>query len=1594
MNNTAFIQNSTHFHTFTQPATTLFNDKEAQEPTRNIKILLRVTVSVEDDVSDLVKHVIDVVLTFCSKIQLSRPGQLGKYRVDTVVFAAKLPILNPNEFDLWKMRIEQYFLMTDYSIWEVILNGDSPIPTRVIDGVVQPVAPTTAELQKLISQLEILGGSLFQEDINLKFLRSLPTDLKIYEAEVKSSSSTSPTTQNIAFVSSQNIDNTNESVGVVASIFAASTKVPVSALPNVDNLSDVVIYSFASQFNRPQLDNDDLTGRTLGANRTTSIGFDMSKVECYNYHMRGLFARECRSLRDTRNTDTKRRNVPVETSTSNALVSQCDGLGSYDRSFQVDEEPTNYAFMAFTSSSSLSFDNEVAPCSKACTKAYATLQSHYDKLTNDLRKSQFNVIFYKTGLESVEARLVVYQQNKNVFEEDIKVLKLDVMLRDNALVELRKKFEKPEQERDDSESDVSMPPSTVHDMYQSGEGYHAVPPPYTGTFMPLRPYVKPVEHPISIENLRKDIPKSRGHRHSWNIKACFVCKSFTHFIKDCDYYKKKMVTKPVWNHALRTNHQNSARITHPHSKKHVVPTAVLSRSRLVPLTTARLVTTAVSQTNVTRPRPAMTVVTKPHLPLRRPINHRPSPKTSNFPQKVNTVKAKQVNVVQGNISYLSEFKELNGGYVAFGGNPKGGKITGKGKIRTGKLDFDDVYFVKELKFNLFSVSQMCDKKNNVIFTDTECIVLYSDFKLPDANHMLLRVPKENNMYNVDLKNIVLSGDLTCIFAKATLDESNLWHRRLGHINFKTMNKLVKGNLVRGLPSIFFENNHTCVACKKGKQHRASCKSKPVSSVSQPLQRVLVTTPHNKTPYELLLGRTPSIGFMRPFVCLVTILNILDPLGKFDGKADEGFLVGYSVSSKAFRVFSSRTKIVQKTLHINFLENQPNVAGSGPTWLFDIDILTQSMNYQPVVAGNQPNSSACIQEHYGAVKEPKSEVHVSPCSSDKTKKHDDKPKREAKGKSHIELSTRVRNLSEEFEDFSSNSANGFNAASTPVTAVEPNLINSTNTFTAVGPFNNPVSTAFEFNGKSSFVDPSQHPDDSEMPALEDITYSDDEEDVDAEADFSNLETIITVSPIPTSKVHKDHPVTQIIRDLSSAPQTRSMTRMVKDQRGLTQINDEDFYTCMFACFISQEEPREYTKHLKILVELKLCKRSFFNSRCKRNKAQLVAHGHTQEEGIDYKEVFATVARIEAIRSTNKELCKAFEKLMKDKFHMSSIGELTFFLGLQVKQKEDGIFISQDKYVAKILRKFGLTDGKSASTPINTEKPLLKDPDGEDVDVHTYMSMIGSLMYLTSSRPDIMFAVYSCACFQVTPKVSHLHAVKRIFRYLKGKPYLGLWYPKDSPFNLVAYSDSDYAGASLNRKSTTGGCQFLGCRLISWHRKKQTVVATSSTEAELIINAVSSKLMLSGLTIDAVHLLQLALTFTNTHNMIVFLTKSDASEGFEQIIDFLNASVIQYALVVNLTIYVSCIKQFWSFVSLNKTNDVVRLHALIDKKKVIITEDTVRQALRLDGADSIDCLPNEEIFAKLARMGYEKPSTKLTFYKAFLSAQWKFLIHTIL
>nr|GEU49662.1 hypothetical protein [Tanacetum cinerariifolium] len=687
------------------------------------------------------------------------------------------------------------------------------------------------------------------------------------------------------------------------------------------------------------------------------------------------------------------------------------------------------------------------------------------------------------------------------------------------------------------------------------------------------------------------------------------------------------------------------------------------------------------------------------------------------------------------------------------------------------------------------------------------------------------------------------------------------------------------------------------------------------------------------------------------------------------------------------------------------------------------------------------------------KKPESEVNVSPSRSTQLKKHDDKTKKEAKGKSPFESFIGFRILSAEFEDFSDNNINEVNAAE-----------------------------------------------------LEDITYSDDEDDVGAEADFNKLETSITISPIPTTRVHKDHHVTQITGDLSLATQTKSITRVAKDQGVLSQITNDDFHTCMFACFLSQEEPKRVHQALKDPSWIEAMQEELLQ--LKMQKVWVLvdlpygkrAIGHTQEEGIDYEEVFAPVTRIEAIRLflayasfmgfmvyqmnvksaflygtieeevyvcqplgfedpdypdkvykvvkalyglhqaprawyetlanyflengfqrgkidqtlfikrqkgdillvqiyvddiifglTNKDLCKAFEKLIKDKFQMSSMGELTFFLGLQVKQNKDGIFISQDKYVAESLRKFGLTDRKLASTPIDTEKPLLKDPD-----------------------------------------------VKRIFRYLKGKPHLGLWYPKDLSFDLVAYSDSDYAGASLDRKSTTKGCQFLRCRLISWQCKKQTVVVTSSIGAEYVAAAsccaqvvlsrtkslkrmVHVTNILSAGYLTTPQMILNSSCLTHTKNWLVQIKRSlswlvqkqtalgqtttgkEISNPFmagvntrrcdEDRIELMKLTVFLLPSDKKVRVEVSAVDLQTTAV-VKKVNDVTRLQALVDKKKAVVTKVTIRDALHLDDAEGVECQPNEEIFVELARMGYEKPSTKLTFYKAFFSSQWKFLIHTIL
>ncbi|GJW67874.1 putative ribonuclease H-like domain-containing protein [Tanacetum coccineum] len=790
---------------------------------------------------------------------------------------------------------------------------------------------------------------------------------------------------------------------------------------------------------------------------------------------------------------------------------------------------------------------------------------------------------------------------------------------------------------------------------------------------------------------------------------------------------------------------------------------------------------------------------------------------------------------------------------------------------------------------------MCDKKNYVLFTDSECLVLSPNFKLPDENQILLKIPRQNNMYSFDMKNIVPKDGLTCLVAKATSEESMLWHRRLGHVNFKNINKLVKENLVRDLPLKRFENDQTCVACLKGKQHRASLDKK-----------LEIIRSDNGTEFKN---------------------NVMDEFCREKG------IQGGSESS------------------ISSQQDQDCIFM--PIWkdasYFD-DASLKSVN------------DAQLQDQDGT--------------------HDDC----------------------NFQD------NGIddqqvNTASPPVNT------GSRDVSTAAPE----ISTA----APEGLMGP--------IPTTEDTQVE------DQEIELGNISPSYEVSSTPHTRIHKDHPIDHVIEE------PKRVSKALSDPAWVEAMQEELLQFKLQNVWVLVDLPKGHRA-----IGTKWVYRNKKDERgiVVRNKARLVAQGHTQEEGIDYDEVFAPVARIEAIRiflayasymgftvyqmdvksaflygqiEEEVYVCQppGFEDpdhpdkvykvvkalyglhqaprawydtlatyLLSNGFQRGQIDQTLFIksqkghillVQIYVQQRKKGIFISQDKYVHQILRKFNYTDVKSASTPTDLEKPLVKDADADDVDEHLYRSMIGSLMYLTASRPDIMFAVCACARFQVSPKTSHLLAVKRIFRYLKGKPSLGLWYSKDSPLELVAYTDSDYAGATLDRKSTTGGCQFLGNRLISWQCKKQTVVATSTTEAEYVAAA----------------------SCCGQHNMVAFLEKSTGSAGFHQIIDFITRSHICYALTKKPEVCVSFIKQFWrSAEALTDGNGDVKINATIDGHSLSITEGSLRRHLKLADQDGITSIPTTEIFEQLALMGYHTDSDKLTFQKGVFSPQWRFLIHNIL
>ncbi|GJR46774.1 putative ribonuclease H-like domain-containing protein [Tanacetum coccineum] len=939
-------------------------------------------------------------------------------------------------------------------------------------------------IQKIVSRLAILGVAISQEDLNSNFLNSLPpkwnthvvvwmnkaeietmsiddlyNNFKIFKQSVKKYVGVSSGAQNLAFMFAPSTSSTND-VNTAIPAYEVSTSSPNvnTASPQVSTarLSDNDVYAFMVE---------------------NPNGSNLLQKELEQIHKHDLEAMDLKCQLSLLSMRAKR----YYQRTCKKIFLNANDTAGYDKSksdMAEEQVQINIDLMAF-------LDSEVytdKTSSKTCLKNYETPKKQCDDLIVKLNQTKFIAATYKRGLATVEEQLITYRKNEVLFSEEVAVLKREVACKDYEINMLKSEFEKVKQEKEGiefknekfdkaSKDRDNLLGSQITNKSKKGLGYNAVPPPH-----PLI-YKRPKKLDLSYSGLN-EFKEPKFNAYGFEVKqvskdtSSFVESSLnvdkeTVFLVDKKinynhYQRKRIVSRNNYN---RVDYDYYAKTTHPSVYRNITLRAVLLKTGLIPLNTVRPVNTAhpkpavhsaksmthfskQAQSIAQRPFYKQTALTRIYVHTSMRHYHtkrsRACNTTRSYTGPVNAVRAKggkpQQNdtgfvnsrcsrYMTGNIAYLSDFKEFDRGYGTFGGGAHGGRIYGKGTLKTDSLDFEDVYFVNELKFNLFSVSQMCDKKNYVLFTDTECLVLSPNFKLPDENQILFKIPRKDNMYSFDMKNIVSKESLTCLIAKATLDESMLWHRRLGHINFKNINKLVKDNLVRGLPTKRFENDQTCVACLKGKQHRASCKSKVLNPITKPLfmlhmdlfgptfvnslmhkkyclvvtddysrcdngtkytnkvmddfciekgikreysvartpqqngmaerrnrtlieaartmladsklpttfwveavstsfyvqNKVLIVKPHNKKPYKLFRGFKPALSVMKLFRCHVIILSTLDILGKFDGKSDE--------------------------------ENKPMIEGNGPKWLFDIDSLTQSMNYVLVAAGTIINESA-------------------------------------------------------------------------------------------------------------------------------------------------------------------------------------------------------------------------------------------------------------------------------------------------------------------------------------------------------------------------------------------------------------------------------------------------------------------------------------------------------------------------------------------------------------------------------------------------------------------------------------------------------------
>ncbi|GJT77749.1 putative ribonuclease H-like domain-containing protein [Tanacetum coccineum] len=879
-------------------------------------------------------------------------------------------------------------------------------------------------LQKIVSRLAILGVVIAQEDLNSKFLSSLPPEwnthvviwmikpevdtmsiddlynnFKIVEQKVKKSVGASSGAQNLAFMTAPSTSSTND-------VNTASPQVSTTSL------SDNTMYAFMVENpNGSNLLHQDLEQICEDDLEAMDLKWQLSLLS-----MRAK--RECRAPKSKegqfRNQDNTRKQGSNEDTSSKAMLA-IDGVG-FDWSDMAEEQvQTNMALMAFS-------DSEVyndKTCSKTCLKNYETLKKQCDDLIVKLNQTEFIATTYKRGLATLEEQLIIYRKNEVLFSEEVAVLKREVACKDYEIKVLKNQ----------------LLGSQITNKSKKGLGYSAVPPPYplifnrpnkldlsysgldefkepefkgygtknskqesnivcdkktddskkssddslvkkqvskdTSSFVESSPNVDketifPVDKKVESvkpKNHEKPVKKSaryaemyrlqtlRGNQRNWNgqksnqlgsdfvmyKKACFICGSFNHVQAQCKYHQKEGMV--YGNTYKRVNYNYSTKRTHPNDKRNMVPKAVLLKTGLTPLNTIRPV-------NTTHSKPAVHINTakaqavntaRPKVVKTARLNSavvnavRVKGENASKPQQDDTgfVDSGCSRHMTGNIAFLSDFKEFDGGYVAFGGGAYGGRITSKGTLKTDNLDFKDVYFVNELKFNLFSISQMCDKKNYVLFTDTECLVLSPNFKLPDENQILLKIPRKDNMKQQQSSFISQSSD-PIDEARVMLTYMDLFGPTFDETseilkNFiKEIENLVdkKVKIIRTDNGTKFKNKVMDDFCReKGIKREYSVARTPqqnsvaerrnrtlieaartmlansklpttfwadaVSTACYVQNRVLVVKPHNKILYELFRGFKPALSFMRPFGCHVTILNTLDSLGMFDGKSDKG-----------------------------------------------------------------------------------------------------------------------------------------------------------------------------------------------------------------------------------------------------------------------------------------------------------------------------------------------------------------------------------------------------------------------------------------------------------------------------------------------------------------------------------------------------------------------------------------------------------------------------------------------------------------------------------------------------------------------------------